>query len=55
MWDMAWNAMTLFFQGRLFADPSRAAAQLALGVVVTASLLIVLAKVGVALWLAALI
>jgi hypothetical protein len=45
----------LFFRGKLFADPGKVIRQLLIGIVVTAVLLIVLAKIGAPLWLAALI
>jgi hypothetical protein len=47
--------MTLFVQGKLFADPNMVYRQLAIGVLVTAILLIAAAKAGAPLWLAALI
>jgi hypothetical protein len=52
---MTQNSIVLFFRGKLFADPGKAIRQLLIGIVVTAVLLIVLAKIGVSLWLAALI
>jgi hypothetical protein len=55
MWSMAQNSITLFFRGKLFADPNMAMRQLALGVCVTTLVLIVLAEVGAPLWLAALV
>jgi hypothetical protein len=55
MWQMTQNSIALFFRGRLFADPGKVIRQLLIGIVVTAVLLIVLAKIGVPLWLAALV
>jgi hypothetical protein len=55
MWGMAQNSMTLFFQGKLFADAGRVYRQLAIGVLATAIVLIVIAELGAPLWLAALI
>jgi hypothetical protein len=55
MWQMTQNSIALFFRGKLFADPGKVIRQLLIGIVVTAVLLIVLAKIGAPLWLAALI
>ena len=55
MWTMAQNSMTLFLRGKLFADPGKVYRQLAIGIGVTAILLIVLALIGVPVWVAALI
>lgn len=55
MWAMAQSSMTLFFQGRLFADPGKVYGRLAAGIVVTAIVLIVLAWIGAPLWLGALV
>jgi hypothetical protein len=55
VWEMAQSSMSLFFRGRLFADPAMVARQLAIGIVVTAILLIVIARIGAPLWLAALV
>lgn len=55
MWAMAQNSIILFFRGKLFADPTKAMTQLAIGILVTAAALVVLAKLGAPLWLAALI
>ncbi len=55
MWAMAQNSMALFFRGKLFADPGKVCGQLAIGVLVTAVLLVGLAKVGAPLWAAALV
>jgi hypothetical protein len=55
MWQMTQNSIALFFRGKLFADPGKVIRQLLIGIVVTAVLLIVLAKLGAPLWLAALV
>ncbi len=55
MWQMTQNSIVLFFRGKLFADPGKVIRQLLIGIVVTAVLLIVLAKIGAPLWLAALV
>ena len=55
MWSMAITSIGLFFRGKLFANPAQAYRQIAIGVLVTAVLLFVLAVAGVPVWLAALI
>ena len=55
MWAMTQNSIALFFRGRLFADPGKVIRQLLIGVLVTAVLLVILAKLGAPLWLAALV
>lgn len=55
MWAMAQSSITLFFRGKLFADPGKVFQRLLIGIAVTAALLIVLAKIGAPLWLAALV
>ena len=40
MWTMATSSMSLFFRGKLFADPATAYRQLAIGIAVTAILMI---------------
>ena len=55
MWAMAQNSIVLFFRGRLFADPGKAFAQLLTGILVTAVLFVILAKVGAPIWLASVI
>ena len=54
MWEMAQSSIRLFFRGKLFADPAMVFRQLAIGVVVTAILLVGLVKLGAPLWVAAL-
>lgn len=53
MWEMALSSMSLFFQGKLFADPNKAYRQIAIGAVAVAVVLIVLGLLGVPVWLAA--
>ena len=55
MWTMATSSMSLFFRGKLFADPAAAYRQLAIGIAVTAILMIGLGLAGAPLWIAALI
>jgi hypothetical protein len=55
MWQMTQNSIALFFRGKLFADPGKVVRQLLIGIFVTAALLVILAKVGAPLWLAALV
>jgi len=52
MWSMFVNSMTLFFKGRLFRDPRRVLRQWAIGFAATLVLMVVLAKIGVPIWLA---
>jgi hypothetical protein len=54
MWAMARSSIVLFFRGKLFAEPGKAIVQLLIGILVTAVLFVVLAKVGAPSWLAAL-
>ena len=55
MWDMemAANTLTMFFKGKLFKDMKQFMRQSAIGIMVTALLVIVLALVGLAPLLAA--
>jgi hypothetical protein len=55
MWDMAKNSISLFFAGKLFADPAKVYLQISIGIAVTAVVLIALTFAGMALWLAALL
>jgi len=54
MWEMAQSSITLFFRGKLFAEPFMVYRQLAIGVFITALVFILLAEVGAPFWLAAL-
>ena len=53
MWEMAKNSMTLFFQGKLFKNPSEVYRQLAIGIILTVAILLGLAFAGLPLWLCA--
>ena len=53
MWAMAQNSIALFFRGKLFAEPRKAFLMIFVGVLVTASLLVMIAKLGAPLWMAA--
>jgi len=54
MFDMVLNSIGLFFKGKLFADPAKAYAQLAIGILFTALLLIAGLKfAGLPSWAAA--
>jgi hypothetical protein len=55
MWEMALNSITLFFQGKLFADSGKVYRQIAIGVLVTVAVLIGAAKLGAPVWAAALV
>jgi hypothetical protein len=54
MWTMATSSMSLFFRGKLFADPAKAYLQLAIGIVATVILMVIAALLGAPLWAAAL-
>ncbi|PCI19451.1 MAG: hypothetical protein COB62_05525 [Piscirickettsiaceae bacterium] len=51
MLDMVKNSVILFWQGRLFQDLGHVIKQASIGIVVAAVLVVVLAKMGLALWL----
>ena len=55
MLDMARTSITLFFQGKLFADPAKVYRQMAIAALVTLIVLIGAAKLGAPLWAAALV
>jgi Na+-transporting NADH:ubiquinone oxidoreductase subunit NqrB len=55
MWEMAVTSIGLFLRGKLFANPAKVFRQIAIGVLVTAAVLALLAVAGVPLWLAALV
>jgi len=55
MWETAVNSLGLFLRGKLFADPAMVYRQLAIGIAITAVLLVALAIAGAPLWAAALI
>ncbi|MFA5122023.1 hypothetical protein [Zavarzinia sp.] len=52
---MAKSSMGRFFSGTLFAEPSKAYAQMAIGIGVTAVLVIALGLAGAPLWAAGLV
>jgi len=52
MWSMFVNSLALFLKGRLFRDPRQVLRQWAIGFAVTLVLVVVLAKIGVPIWLA---
>ncbi|GJE03680.1 hypothetical protein GMJLKIPL_5637 [Methylobacterium isbiliense] len=53
MFEMVRSSMTLFFQGRLFAEPGKVYRQTAIGAVATAVILVVIGKLGLSLAVAA--
>ncbi len=55
MWDMFTNSLRLFVKGKLFRDPHMVLRQWLIGVAVTLLVLVVLAKLGLPLWLAVLL
>jgi uncharacterized protein (DUF983 family) len=55
MWTMATSSMSLFFRGKLFADPGAAYRKLAIGILVTALIMVVAAIAGLPVWAAALV
>ena len=55
MWAMAQNSIALFFRAKLFAEPAKAFLMILIGVLVTASLLVLIARLGAPLWMAAVI
>lgn len=52
MWDIFLNSSKLFCRGKLFRDPSAVLRQWLIGAVATLTLLLVMAKIGLPLWLA---
>lgn len=52
MFDMFWNSVVLFLKGKLFHDLQKVMMLAGVGMAVAAVILIVLAKVGLPLWLA---
>lgn len=53
MLEMARSSIALFFQGKLFAEPSKVYRQMAIGSAVTAVVFVVVAKLGLPLAAAA--
>ena len=55
MWDMFTNSLRLFLKGKLFRDPRMVLRQWLIGVAATLVALVLLARLGVPLWLAVLL
>ncbi len=55
MFDMFWNSVSLFFQGKLFHDLPKVMLLAGTGIALAAVMLIALAMAGVPLWLAVMI
>ena len=55
MWDMFTNSLRLFLKGKLFREPRQVLRQWLIGAAVTLLVLVVLARVGLPLWLAVLL
>lgn len=53
MWNMAMSSVTLFMQGKLFAEPGKVFRQTLIGMIASALVLVVLAKSGLSLPVAA--
>lgn len=50
MFDMFWNSVVLFCKGKLFQDTSKVLMLAGFGIGVGAVVLVVLVKIGLALW-----
>lgn len=55
MWDMFLNSLKLFLKGKLFREPKRVLRQWLIGLLVALAALVVLVKLGLAVWLAVLL
>jgi hypothetical protein len=55
MWDMFANTFTLFIKGKLFRNPREVTKKWLIGFVVALVAVVLLARVGVPLWLAVVI
>ncbi|MEJ2623838.1 MAG: hypothetical protein P8Z80_04655 [Pseudolabrys sp.] len=55
MWQMAIHSIVLFAQGKLFSEPAKVYRQTFVGAAVAAAVLVILAKIGVSLVLAAVV
>ncbi|MEO7500754.1 MAG: hypothetical protein ABIX11_14310 [Casimicrobiaceae bacterium] len=55
MWDMFVNSFKLFFKGKLFRDSGQVLKKWLIGFAVALVAVVVLARVGVPLWLAVLV
>ena len=52
MWEMLSNYLQLFVKGKLFRDPAAVFRQWLIGFAVSLAAFVILAKLGVALWIA---
>ncbi len=52
MFDMFKNSIVLFFKGKLFQDMGHVIRQTAIGMIIAAAIVIIMAKSGIALWIA---
>lgn len=52
MWEMFLNSTRLFLKGKLFRDPAAVLRQWLIGLLATLVVLVLLAKLGLPLWLA---
>lgn len=55
MWDMFLNSLKLFFRGKLFREPKQVLRQWLIGLLVALVALVLLVKLGLAIWLAVLL
>lgn len=55
MWDMFLNSLKLFFRGKLFREPKQVLRQWLIGLLVALVALVILVKLGLAIWLAVLL
>ncbi len=55
MWNMFLNSARLFLKGKLFRDMNQVIRQGAIGVLIGVLLLVILARLGLPTWLAAMI
>jgi hypothetical protein len=52
MWDMFSNSLRLFVKGKLFREPGAVFRQWSIGFVASLVAIVILAKIGVPLWIA---
>lgn len=55
MWDIFLNSLKLFFRGKLFREPKQVLRQWLIGLLVALVALVLLVKLGLAIWLAVLL
>ena len=55
MWDIFLNSLKLFFRGTLFREPKQVLRQWLIGLLVALVALVILVKLGLAIWLAVLL